>query len=239
MKTGLTLTEVDERIAAVRENLEELVEQSTADSSAGNDDLNAGRISRTGAGARKTARTERNLAAGIDPGFDQRPLGFARQSRPIFIRRQTLRLGEILDGVGVEERIERFGRPGDGRDAVAPSPLANPAAALRRRAPDATASRNATLPQPDYRMRSPLRGRDRQARRPRDPTGLAQSRHQVSGQKRTISRSAEESIARSAGGLRPNRARPGFRRADLDNPAHHRQRPGVQTTQSARDRHWR
>jgi predicted mannosyl-3-phosphoglycerate phosphatase (HAD superfamily) len=44
MKTGLTLTEVDERIAAVRENLEELVEQSTADSSAGNDDLNAGRI---------------------------------------------------------------------------------------------------------------------------------------------------------------------------------------------------
>ena len=44
MKTGLTLTEVDERIAAVRENLEELVEQSTADSSAGNDDLNAARI---------------------------------------------------------------------------------------------------------------------------------------------------------------------------------------------------
>jgi hypothetical protein len=44
MKTGLTLTEVDERIAAVRENLEELVEQSTADSSAGNDDLIAARI---------------------------------------------------------------------------------------------------------------------------------------------------------------------------------------------------
>jgi predicted mannosyl-3-phosphoglycerate phosphatase (HAD superfamily) len=44
MKTGLTLTEVDERIAAVRENLEELVEQSTADSSAGNDDLNSARI---------------------------------------------------------------------------------------------------------------------------------------------------------------------------------------------------
>jgi predicted mannosyl-3-phosphoglycerate phosphatase (HAD superfamily) len=45
MKTGLTLTEVDERIAAIRENLEQLVEQSTADSSAGNDDLNATRIS--------------------------------------------------------------------------------------------------------------------------------------------------------------------------------------------------
>jgi hypothetical protein len=45
MKTGLTLSEVDVRIAAIRENLEELVEQSTADSSAGHDDLNAGRIS--------------------------------------------------------------------------------------------------------------------------------------------------------------------------------------------------
>jgi predicted mannosyl-3-phosphoglycerate phosphatase (HAD superfamily) len=44
MKTGLTLTEVDERIAAIRENLEELVEQSAADSSAGDDDLNADRI---------------------------------------------------------------------------------------------------------------------------------------------------------------------------------------------------
>ena len=44
MKTGLTLTEVDERIAAIRENLEELVEQSAADSSAGDDDLNAARI---------------------------------------------------------------------------------------------------------------------------------------------------------------------------------------------------
>ena len=30
MKTGLTLTELDERIAAIRENLEELVEQSAA-----------------------------------------------------------------------------------------------------------------------------------------------------------------------------------------------------------------
>jgi predicted mannosyl-3-phosphoglycerate phosphatase (HAD superfamily) len=45
MKTGLTLTEVDVRIAAIRENLEELVEQSAADSSAGHDDLNAARIS--------------------------------------------------------------------------------------------------------------------------------------------------------------------------------------------------
>ena len=34
MKTGLTLTELDERIAAIRENLEELVEQSAAELSA-------------------------------------------------------------------------------------------------------------------------------------------------------------------------------------------------------------
>jgi hypothetical protein len=44
MKSGLTLTELDERIAAIRENLGELVEQAAADSSAGNDDLNAARI---------------------------------------------------------------------------------------------------------------------------------------------------------------------------------------------------
>jgi hypothetical protein len=44
MNSGLTLIELDERIAAVRENLEELVEQSAADSSAGDDDLNASRI---------------------------------------------------------------------------------------------------------------------------------------------------------------------------------------------------
>jgi hypothetical protein len=44
MKTGLTLTELDERIAAIRENLDELVEQAAADSSAGAEDLNAARI---------------------------------------------------------------------------------------------------------------------------------------------------------------------------------------------------
>ena len=44
MKTGLTLAQVDARIAAARENLEELVEQSAADSSACDDDLNATRI---------------------------------------------------------------------------------------------------------------------------------------------------------------------------------------------------
>jgi hypothetical protein len=44
MKTGLTLTELDERIAAIRENLDELVEQAPADSSAGDEDLTATRI---------------------------------------------------------------------------------------------------------------------------------------------------------------------------------------------------
>ncbi len=44
MKSGLTLTELDERIAAIRENLEELVEQAAADSAAGDEDLTATRI---------------------------------------------------------------------------------------------------------------------------------------------------------------------------------------------------
>jgi predicted mannosyl-3-phosphoglycerate phosphatase (HAD superfamily) len=44
MKSGLTLTELDERIAAIRENLDELVEQAAANSAAGDDDLTATRI---------------------------------------------------------------------------------------------------------------------------------------------------------------------------------------------------
>ena len=44
MKSGLTLTELDERIAAVRENLRELSERAAADSGAGDEDLNAARI---------------------------------------------------------------------------------------------------------------------------------------------------------------------------------------------------
>ena len=44
MRGGLTLTELDERIAGVRENLRELAEQAAADSGAGDEDLNAARI---------------------------------------------------------------------------------------------------------------------------------------------------------------------------------------------------
>ena len=44
MSTGLTLAELDERIAMIRENLEELTEQAAANSSAGDDDLSAARI---------------------------------------------------------------------------------------------------------------------------------------------------------------------------------------------------
>jgi hypothetical protein len=44
MGTELTLTELDERIAMIRENLGELTEQAAADSSAGDDDLSAARI---------------------------------------------------------------------------------------------------------------------------------------------------------------------------------------------------
>jgi len=44
MKSGLTLTELNAGIAAVRENLRQLAEQAAADSGAGNEDLNAARI---------------------------------------------------------------------------------------------------------------------------------------------------------------------------------------------------
>jgi hypothetical protein len=44
MSTEMTLAEVDERIAIVRENLRELIEQAAADSSAGDDDLSQTRI---------------------------------------------------------------------------------------------------------------------------------------------------------------------------------------------------
>ena len=44
MTNGLTLSELDLRIAAIRENLRELQEQAAADSGAGDEDLNAARI---------------------------------------------------------------------------------------------------------------------------------------------------------------------------------------------------
>jgi predicted mannosyl-3-phosphoglycerate phosphatase (HAD superfamily) len=44
MKSGLTLSELDEAIAAIRENLRQLAEQAAAESGAGDEDLNAARI---------------------------------------------------------------------------------------------------------------------------------------------------------------------------------------------------
>jgi predicted mannosyl-3-phosphoglycerate phosphatase (HAD superfamily) len=44
MTSGLTLAELDLRIAAIRENLRELAEQAAANSGAGAEDLNAARI---------------------------------------------------------------------------------------------------------------------------------------------------------------------------------------------------
>ena len=45
-------------------------------------------------------------------------------------RRKPFRLGEIVERVGVEERIERFGRPCDGRKPVARGPLVDLAEAF-------------------------------------------------------------------------------------------------------------
>jgi hypothetical protein len=44
MSNGPTLAEVDQGIAALRENLRQLTEQAAADSSAAHEDLNAERI---------------------------------------------------------------------------------------------------------------------------------------------------------------------------------------------------
>ncbi len=56
MSTELTLSELDERIAAKRENIRELVEQAAAYSGAGDEDLAADRI----------AEQEQELAELID-----------------------------------------------------------------------------------------------------------------------------------------------------------------------------
>jgi hypothetical protein len=56
MGTEFTLTELDERIAAIRENIRDLVEQAAAYSGAGDEDLTAERI----------AEQERELAELIE-----------------------------------------------------------------------------------------------------------------------------------------------------------------------------
>ena len=143
MKTGLTLTEVDVRIAAIRENLEELVEQSAADSSAGNDDLNAARIAEQEKELAELTELREALLRNNRKGCAN---GFARV-RPALERCQPLSLSEILEGVDVEERIERLGRPGDRRHPVArvqASTLRSPSTTRASR----NASRNPTFHSP-------------------------------------------------------------------------------------------
>ena len=50
--------------------------------------------------------------------------GLAEAATPVQLR-QSLRLGEVIHGVGVEERIERLGRPCHGREPVARGPAAD------------------------------------------------------------------------------------------------------------------
>ena len=65
MKSGLTLTELEERIAAVRENLRELSEQAAANSGAGDEDLNAARIAEQEKELGRVHRAPGNLAAKV------------------------------------------------------------------------------------------------------------------------------------------------------------------------------
>lgn len=121
-----------------------------------------------------------------------RRLTSLRESRRIFNCCKALGLGEIVDSVGVEERIQRFGRPSDGRNPVAPGPAFYLTEAFDDQSlPQLLAQRD--VPQPDNRMRSPLGGRDRELNA-FNGHGLAQTRDQISGQKGTVSRSADNPL---------------------------------------------
>src|ERR1700722_11409138 len=74
--------------------------------------------------------------------------------------RQSLRLGEVIDGVGVEERIERLGRPCHGGEPVARGPAVDLSDIFHhQRVAQLVAQGHA--PQSDYRMRSSAGGGDR------------------------------------------------------------------------------
>jgi hypothetical protein len=77
----------------------------------------------------------------LRPGFLSHLRSLRRGgSCTIFDRRKPFRLGEVVEGVGVEEQIERVGRPCDGRQSVARG--------RRRPAPGAAHRARSTLHSP-------------------------------------------------------------------------------------------
>src|SRR3954466_71173 len=89
--------------------------------------------------------------------------------RLLFIqRRQPLGFGDIVHGVGVEERIERFCRPCHGAEPMTRSPAVDLAdVLLNKRVAKFLAQGNA--PQSDHRMRLPGGRCDRELRAFLDP----------------------------------------------------------------------
>jgi hypothetical protein len=113
-------------------------------------------------------------------------------SSQIFDRRKPLRFGEIVEGVGVEEGIERLARPGHGRDAIAGDPVVNLAEAFDHEGLAQPVAQG-DAPQSDHRVRSPSGRRDRKLRA-LSARALAQSRDQIPRQKRAIPWSAEHPL---------------------------------------------
>jgi 2-polyprenyl-6-methoxyphenol hydroxylase-like FAD-dependent oxidoreductase len=92
------------------------------------------------------------IGAGIQIGCNAmkvlRALGLGR----VVERREPLGLGDVLDRVGVEERIERLGRPRHRRERIACGPAVDLAQVLDDQGvAQFVAQGNA--PQPDHRMR--------------------------------------------------------------------------------------
>ena len=77
------------------------------------------------AGARQAGATVHNGSNSLAAPRDRISLPATRGEVLIVDRRQPLRRGEIVNGVDVEERVERFGWPFDGRPAKARGPLAD------------------------------------------------------------------------------------------------------------------
>src|SRR3954452_14511124 len=105
--------------------------------------------------------------------------------RLLFIQvRQPLGFGDIIHGVGVEERIERLCRPCHGRELVARGPAVDLAdVLLDQRVAKFLAQCDA--PQSDHRMGLPRGSCDGELCAFRDPR-LLKPRYKIARQKRTI-----------------------------------------------------
>ncbi len=110
--------------------------------------------------------------------------------------RKPFGFGKIIRRIGIEEWIERLGRPARRRNPITRGPAINLVDVLdRERVAKFLAQRNS--PKSDDRMRPPAGSRDRKLRIRADPR-LMQARNEVARQKRTV-----RCHAHHPGGIRP------------------------------------